>query len=100
MRILFTSLAPPYPATNGHRLRNWALLQALAEEGHELSLIAFAEPGEDTAASMPVLSSVCKSVVFVRLPHKSGKADYLGRIRSLARGIPFGVGRFESSEMA
>jgi hypothetical protein len=39
MRILFVSLTPPLPPTNGHRMRNLVLLRALADEGHRVSLV-------------------------------------------------------------
>ena len=46
MKILAVLLSPPVPATAGHRVRNRSLLRALALEGHEVTVIAFASPQE------------------------------------------------------
>ena len=46
MKILAILLSPPVPATAGHRVRNRSLLHALALEGHEVTVAAFAEPEE------------------------------------------------------
>jgi glycosyltransferase involved in cell wall biosynthesis len=46
MKILAVLLSPPVPATAGHRVRNRSLLRALALEGHEVTVVAFASPQE------------------------------------------------------
>lgn len=99
MRILFVSLAPPFPLTNGHRLRTWALLHALIQEGHQVALITFADPGEVGAASP--LRKLCERVEVLpaprRVPVPGG--DYLGRALALVSSLPFGAWRFQSAAM-
>ena len=46
MRLLFLGLSFPLPANNGDKIRTWALLRALAAEGHEVSLLTFAREDE------------------------------------------------------
>ena len=101
MRILFATLTMPYPPTNGHRLRLWALLRALAEEGHKLSLISFADPDEIQRAT-PELGALCHSVERVPLPSGRGfpRSESLRRARALLSAHPFGVHRLRSAEFA
>ena len=47
MRLLFISLTVPLPANNGLKIRTWAMLRALAAEGHETTLLMFADADED-----------------------------------------------------
>jgi hypothetical protein len=51
MKILAILLSPPVPATAGHRVRNRSLLRALALEGHEVTVLAFASAEEIAAPS-------------------------------------------------
>ena len=46
MRVLFLSFAFPLPANNGHRMRTWSVLEALATAGHDVTLLTFGQPGE------------------------------------------------------
>ena len=82
MQILFVSLAVPFPPTNGHRRRNWALLQALAEEGHELTLVSFEEPHE-TGRNGSSLWQVCRHVELIPLP-ADDRSDGGGSLGSAA----------------
>ncbi len=100
LRILFVSLAVPFPATNGHRLRNLALLQALGQEGHEVTLVSFAEPHE-MGGDGNGLRKACRQVEFVPVPPaaRQGGSTYWSRLRALASPLPFGVWRFRSEAM-
>jgi len=100
MRILFVSLAVPFPPIRGHRLRNWALLRALVEDGHEVALVSFAEPHE-LGAGHPRLREVCRSVTLVPLPRAaaSGKLSNWARLRWLPSRLPYGVRRFRSAAL-
>ncbi len=69
MRILSLTPQLPYPPQKGTALRNWGLIQGLAER-HELSLLSFHAPGEDMALA-PTLASVCERVVTVPQPERS-----------------------------
>src|SRR5579859_3465836 len=99
MKILFLSLTYPYPANNGHKMRTWSMLQALAAEQHEISLLTFAEAGE--GADDGALRQICNSVQVIPLVSQSmaGGMDVAGRLRALARGLPYGVLRYRSDAM-
>ena len=92
MRVLFVSLAVPFPPTRGHRIRNWMLLRALAEEGHDVSLLAFAEPHEIGVRQAP-LEAVCREVEFVPIPRGTTTQvrATLARLRTLASRLPYGT---------
>lgn len=101
MRILFVSLTPPFPPTNGHRMRNLVLLRALADEGHRVSLVAFADPGE-AASTTPRLEAVCHDVTLVRRGRDGRGCDgqYWPRLCALKSPFPYGVWRFASRALA
>lgn len=100
MRVLFLDLTIPVPADNGHKLRTWALLRALAGEGHEVTMVAFARPGEGPAPPA-ALRGVCARVVTVplRWTNLSAAGDHQARLRALVRPWPYAVGRFASADM-
>ena len=100
MRLLFLCVASPYPANNGRRMRTRALLQALASEGHDLTLLTFAEPGELTGVST-ALAEFCREVHCVPLTPKSVSSsfDLPARLRGLFSGKPYFVQKFASSAM-
>ena len=90
MRILFLSLAVPFPCTNGQRIRNGSIVKALAEEGHEVSLIAFAEP-EDLGLKGLCLET-CRTVTFVPVPAGGHSSQSYGRrLRALGSLRPYGA---------
>src|SRR5580704_2838623 len=100
MRILFHSLALPYPATNGYKMRTWSLLQALAAEGHEITLVCFAT-SQEAAEDIRPLSAVCRSVEIVpqAVSSMSSRRNFQGRLRALTGRLPYGVARFRSETM-
>jgi len=67
-------------------MRSRALLQALASEGHDLTLLTFAEPGELTGIST-ALAEFCREVHCVPLTPKSVSSsfDLPARLRGLFR---------------
>jgi len=69
MRILFLTPQLPYPPQKGTALRNWGLIQGLAER-HELSLLSFREPGRAVGVAPP-LTNACERVVTVPQPERS-----------------------------
>ena len=101
MQVLFLARDLPLPANNGTRLRTWALLRALAAEGHSVVLLSFARPGEASDAAMASLERVCREVAMVPLAMGSLSAETnIGpRIRALPRSRPYSVERFASSDM-
>lgn len=101
MSILFVSLTPPFPPTNGHRVRNYALLRALAEEGHRVSLVSFAD-ADGMRVSRAKLRQLCCDVAFV--PPERGDpghgGQYWRRLRALKSPCPYGVWRFASAALS
>jgi glycosyltransferase involved in cell wall biosynthesis len=99
VRILFVSLAVPYPPTNGHRIRNWALLRGLTAEGHDVSLVSFAEPSE-LADDPARFEGLCREARLVPAPAAvSGWRGHAARLRAIGSAQPFGVRRFRSEAM-
>jgi glycosyltransferase involved in cell wall biosynthesis len=100
VRLLFLCVASPYPANNGRRMRTRALLQALASEGHDLTLLTFAEPGELAGVST-AFAECCREVRCVPLTLKSvtSSIDLFARLRGLFSAKPYFVQKFASSAM-
>jgi glycosyltransferase involved in cell wall biosynthesis len=97
MRILVLSLAHPSPPTGGHKMRNWAMLHALAACGHEIVLISFADHDVDDEP----LRRFCRKVEIVQRAPKSlsAAADIPGRMRALWARLPYAALRFRSDLM-
>ncbi len=101
MRLLFLALSLPLPANNGHRLRTWALLRALAAEGHKVTLMAFGSASQVAPADRARVMETCGDVDLVPLgwTQLSAVADLRGRLRGLSSALPYSVLRFRSPEM-
>lgn len=100
MRILFAATKYPLPVTNGQAMRTLSLLRALAELGHEISLVGFAPEGGGEPAEG--LGSLCRSVDVVdmgRLQSVSQGVGALGRMGCLLRGRSYSVSRFRSATL-
>ncbi|MGH9773150.1 MAG: glycosyltransferase family 4 protein [Candidatus Acidiferrales bacterium] len=95
MRVLFLGLSPPYPPLNGHRLRTWAMVRALAANGHQITVLSFADPEEEAGADSP-LARLCEHVELIAAPRSSGGSisGHLARVRSLVSPLPHGAWRF------
>src|SRR5712664_448421 len=100
MRLLFLSFAFPLPVSNGHRMRTWSILEALAAEGHDVTLLTFGQPGEADGYDV-ALRKVCREIEIVPLVLESlsSAANYLERLIGLFLAQPYAVRRFASSEM-
>lgn len=98
MRILFLSVAVPFPCTNGFTMRTWSVIEALSKQGHELHLLAF---GTKEQLSTSELKAACKSATVVEHEAESlsSSKQYLPRILALPWPMPFSVTRFRSREM-
>ena len=66
MKILFLTAEPPWPLNQGDKLRNYHLLKALAAE-HEVTLVTFCLPGEESGSWREALSPLCRAVYAVPL---------------------------------
>jgi len=101
VRLLFVSMTLPWPPDNGHKMRTWSLLRALAAEEHETTLLAFAYPAELGRDPGP-LRQACHDVEVVPLEVAS-LAGWIGagdRLRALPGGAPYAARRYRSPEMA
>jgi glycosyltransferase involved in cell wall biosynthesis len=99
LRILFAGLAPPIPTTNGHRVRCWSLLSALAAEGHEVTLVCFADPAE-LGLPVPELKHLCTDVRLVAAPVSNTVGEFWGRLRAAFSSMPYGACRLRSRLMS
>jgi len=97
MRILFTSLAFPFPASNGNRMRNSSLVRALAQEGHDVTLVAFTSDAD--RQHLPLAAPYCRTVIPVPLPSPGPARSLVTRFVSALRARPYGVLRFRSAAM-
>ncbi len=100
MRLLFLSFAFPLPANNGHRMRTWSVLGALAAEGHDVMLLSFCQPGE-ADAHWDTLKKVCQGIETVPLilPNLSSATNYLDRVLRSFVAPPYTIRRFSSPAM-
>ena len=100
MQLLFLSMFYPLPANNGVKMRTWAVMRALAAEGHEITLATFADPTQANGHSAELLQ-VCRRVECVPrvLKSLSSSADYLGRLRGVFSFLPYGVVQARSDQM-
>jgi glycosyltransferase involved in cell wall biosynthesis len=102
MKLLVVAVDFPVPANNGHRLRNWSVLQALALEGHDVSLLCFAPPPEPSDAALQIVKRICSEVWAVpfALPRKSISREYGNAFRAVFSRVPYSVLRFRSAAFA
>jgi len=96
MQIFFAALDAPFPVTSGRRLRNWALLQALAAEGHHVTMVYFGEPG--TSEVPRELQETCRNVDLVPQPDRSAGSSSTNwnRFIALSSTLPYGAWRLRS----
>jgi glycosyltransferase involved in cell wall biosynthesis len=99
MRILFASLDVPFPVTSGRRLRNWALLEALAQQGHVVTMVCFDEPAAINGIPTE-LNRVCRNVDVICHPDAQYRPTsvHWQRIRALPSALPYGAWRLRSGE--
>ncbi len=97
MRILFASLAFPFPANKGHRVRNSSLLLGLAREGHRIMLVSFA--GEQDRPFLAQACECCERVVTIPPPARGRLSELAVRLDAAMERTPCGVKRFHSPEM-
>jgi glycosyltransferase involved in cell wall biosynthesis len=78
-------------------MRNCSVIKALREDGHKVSLISFQEPEGLPACGV---KEWCEEATWVGLPPRYWWTNSYGRVRALLSGLPFGVVRFRSKQMA
>src|SRR5256885_9763696 len=91
----------PAPANNGHKMRTAALLRALASEGHQTTLLAFADPAEIASAPFVRLSELAASyeLIPLKMQNQMSKSGIARRALSLLFSRPFYIRRFSSRAM-
>lgn len=97
-RLLFLASRLPYPPREGHQLRAWHLLKALARR-HEVTLLAFLR-GDDTLAEAGPLRSVLHGLETFPIASEHSR---LALGSALARGTltraPFLAAKYRSSAL-
>lgn len=80
-RLLFLTPQLPYPPHQGGALRNFGLIKGLAQRGHAITLLSFAEAGQPPYSETP-LAELCASVVTLPAPMRTVRQ----RLRDLLAG--------------
>lgn len=94
-RILFFTARLPYPPREGHQLRSWHLLKALAEE-HEVTLLSFLRKDDD-AEGIDAIRDVVADVRTFPIPSEHSRLRLLLALaRSLVTGAPFVAAKYAS----
>ena len=101
MRILFLSQKSPLPANNGSKMRTWALLRALAAEGHLITLLA-SSGGHKIENEGAVLREVCETVELIGIDHAAPSQGMINlrRVKNLFSRLPHSVQAFRSRAMS
>lgn len=92
MKLLFLAHRIPYPPNKGDKIRSYHELRALAERGHEVHLVAFADELRDLQYQVE-LAHWCSSVRILRL------RKFWARLRALLALLtsrPLSLGYFGS----
>jgi glycosyltransferase involved in cell wall biosynthesis len=96
MNILFLTQILPYPPDAGPRVKTWHVLQYMAAQGHQVTLLSFVRPEEQ--AYVPVLEEICSAVHTVPI-RRSRPADVFYWLRSNWTGRPFLIERDDQQAM-
>jgi glycosyltransferase involved in cell wall biosynthesis len=72
MRILMLTSSVPYPPQQGGALRAFGILRGLYEQGHEITLLSFADETENSAnGNDSPLPGYCKQIETIPTPQRS-----------------------------
>lgn len=90
LRVLVVATKPPWPPIDGGRLLAKSTLEALAERGHQFTLVAPLAPGSASAAEAAAALSGCCSPRLVEVQGRS----YVGSLlRGRLAGRPLSIDR-------
>ncbi len=95
MKLLFLAHRIPYPPNKGDKIRSFHQLRALAERGHEVHLLAFADDAGDMGYQVD-LAKLCASVQIVPLKRQWAQVRAL---RALFSAQPLSLGYYASKAM-
>lgn len=97
MRILYLAHRTPFPPNKGDKIRSFHELRGLAERGHEVHLLAFADDPRDLRPeNRAALAQICATIGIRPL---NRRVAMLKALASLLRGDPFTLGYFSSRAM-
>lgn len=69
MRILILTPSLPFPPEQGGALRNFGIIRALAQQGHDVTLLSFGDPAAGNSSSP--LQQLCVNVRVISPPERS-----------------------------
>jgi glycosyltransferase involved in cell wall biosynthesis len=99
-QVLMVATSLPFPATNGYKMRVWALLNCLAAEGCCTDLVCFGDPTEVDQYRAD-LFRFCRNINVI--PHKvaslSAGVNFRGRLTALLSKYPYAVATSRSAPM-
>ena len=97
-KILALTSRLPYPPREGHQLRSWHMLRALAKR-HEVTLLSFVRDDDAPDATGPLRSAVAQLEMFP-IPSEQSRASLgFALMRGLLGGNPFVVEKYASADM-
>jgi sugar transferase (PEP-CTERM/EpsH1 system associated) len=96
VRILALVHRVPYPPNKGEKIRAYHEIKHLAERGHAVDLLTFADVKEDLGHQTD-LEGMCREARVVWLDRRIG---YAKTALALPRRLPLSVGYFTSMELA
>lgn len=97
-RILFVTSRLPFPPKEGHQLRSWHLLQALASQ-HEVTLLSFARADDDLAAAEQMRARLAGMETFPIASERSKPALAMALLRGSFGNEPFVAAKYVSDAM-
>lgn len=98
-RLLVITSRLPYPPREGHQLRSWNLLKALAEK-HDVTLLSFLRRDDDLAVAGPLRSLLNDRLETIPIPSEHSRWSLLTALcKSLLTPTPFTTAKYATSAL-
>lgn len=97
-KILALTSRLPYPPREGHQLRSWHMLRALAKR-HEVTLLSFVRDDDTPDAIAPLRDAVAHLEMFAVPSEQSRVSLGFALLRGLTGRHPFVVEKYASAQM-
>ena len=97
-RILALTSRLPFPPREGHQLRSWHMLRALAAE-HDVTLLSFVRDDDAPDAAGPLRDAVSRLEIFPVPSALSRAASGFALLRGTVGRFPFVVEKYASADM-
>ena len=98
-KLLVVTSRLPYPPREGHQLRSWNLLKALAER-HEVTLLSFLRRDDDLAVAGPLRSLLQGRLETFPIPSEHSRLSLLIALaKSLLTATPFTTAKYATSAL-